>query len=438
MTQTIREDFIKKDWEKDYTSDERREIIKNNLAFTIIQSIKDKNSPLLKASTYKELAGVDSKGNIDNSNIAFNGFNGIPYDGINMLLLDTAKKANGFSTNIWLDVKQAIMLGVNWESIKNLDGVKIQHTKTIEYQAQYELDSNGNKIPLLDSKGAQRVSINGKPLFKRKMEKVPLIDKTTKQIIKNADGTPKYMMQDVFDKNGVKIGEKPLERFAPDIPKPFYTITKVPKKDEQGNIINGKDGNPIMEEKRVWNKEAILETTKVYNIAQLINTFKEVGSKERFINKLSPLRNEAKHYNKHVRAYDKGDIREIRLDELTDIKVKDKYGNIKEYGLNENTINSINNYFYARNQKKDFKYTIRTFTPKDKEINIEAKSIMNMLNSKGEEAKIKQNNKNKINDSIDNVTNTMNAISNKEIKNPKPVVKQARSRAKKQNFEASL
>lgn len=123
---------------------------------------------------------------------------------------------------------------------------------------------------------------------------------------------------------------------------------------------------------------------------------------------------------------------------MADIKVKDKYGNIKEYGLNENTINSINNYFYARNQKKDFKYTIRTFTPKDKEVNIEAKSIMNMLNSKGKETKIKQNNKNKINDSIDNVTNTMNAISNKEIKNPKPVVKQARSRAKKQNFEASL
>lgn len=77
MTQTIRKDFIKKDWEKDYTSDERREIIKNNLAFIIIQSIKDKNSPLLKASTYKELAGVDSEGNIDNSNIAFNGFNGV-------------------------------------------------------------------------------------------------------------------------------------------------------------------------------------------------------------------------------------------------------------------------------------------------------------------------------------------------------------------------
>ncbi|KAA6506667.1 DUF1738 domain-containing protein [Helicobacter pylori] len=160
---------------------EQKEIFAQFLASEIAQSLD---------------AGLEFKAN----NRAYNGNVGNAYNGLNALILDAKQHENGYESNVWVGLDDALKLGANpkeVEFIKNNTKSKnnkegIYDKASIAYIRDYEMryikarDKEGNLIPLKDKEGNARRNAKGEIIYEN--EKVPQRDKL---------GNIKYMQDGV-------------------------------------------------------------------------------------------------------------------------------------------------------------------------------------------------------------------------------------------------
>ncbi len=130
-------------------------------------------------------AGLEFKAN----NRAYNGNVGNAYNGLNALILDAKQHENGYESNVWVGLDDALKLGANpkeVEFIKNNTKSKnnpngIYDKASIAYIRDYEMryvkarDEQGNLIPLKDKEGNLKHYSNGEVIYEN--EKVPQRDK---------------------------------------------------------------------------------------------------------------------------------------------------------------------------------------------------------------------------------------------------------------------
>lgn len=95
---------------------------------------------------------------------AYNPTTGISFNNLNSLVLDIKQAQGEYQENAWISLRDAEFLGASRDEPKdifenkNLPKAKISYIKTHELQPIFKLDGNGQKIPLLDKNGNQRVS----------------------------------------------------------------------------------------------------------------------------------------------------------------------------------------------------------------------------------------------------------------------------------------
>ncbi len=130
-------------------------------------------------------SGLEFKPN----NRAYNGNAGNAYNGLNSLILDAKQHENGYESNVWVGLDDALKLGANpkeVEFIKNNTKSKnnkegIYDKASIAYIRDYEMryvkarDEQGNLIPLKDKEGNLKHYSNGEVIYEN--EKVPQRDK---------------------------------------------------------------------------------------------------------------------------------------------------------------------------------------------------------------------------------------------------------------------
>ncbi len=130
-------------------------------------------------------AGLEFKAN----NRAYNGNVGNAYNGLNALILDAKQHENGYESNVWVGLDDALKLGANpkeVEFIKNntksknnkegiYDKVSIAYIRDYEMRYVKARDEQGNFIPVLDKEGNARCNANGEIIYEN--EKVPQRDK---------------------------------------------------------------------------------------------------------------------------------------------------------------------------------------------------------------------------------------------------------------------
>ncbi len=130
-------------------------------------------------------AGLEFKAN----NRAYNGNVGNAYNGLNALILDAKQHENGYESNVWVGLDDALKLGANPKEVEFIkNNIKSKNNKegiydkaSIAYIRDYEMlyvkarDEQGNFIPVLDKEGNARRNAKGEIIYEN--EKVPQRDK---------------------------------------------------------------------------------------------------------------------------------------------------------------------------------------------------------------------------------------------------------------------
>ncbi|MFP6089402.1 ArdC-like ssDNA-binding domain-containing protein [Helicobacter pylori] len=130
-------------------------------------------------------AGLEFKAN----NRAYNGNVGNAYNGLNALILDAKQHENGYESNVWVGLDDALRLGANpkeVEFIKNniksknnpngfYDKASIAYIRDYETRYVKARDEQGNLIPLKDKEGNIKYMQDGKtPFYEFKKEKIDI------------------------------------------------------------------------------------------------------------------------------------------------------------------------------------------------------------------------------------------------------------------------
>ncbi|MCQ2622633.1 DUF1738 domain-containing protein [Helicobacter pylori] len=137
-------------------------------------------------------SGLEFKPN----NRAYNGNAGNAYNGLNSLILDAKQHKNGYESNVWVGLDDALKLGANPKEVEHIkNNTKSKNNPngfydkaSIAYIRDYEMryvkarDEQGNLIPLKDKEGNLKHYSNGEVIYEN--EKVPQRDK---------EGNIKYM-----------------------------------------------------------------------------------------------------------------------------------------------------------------------------------------------------------------------------------------------------
>ncbi|WQY00167.1 DUF1738 domain-containing protein [Helicobacter pylori] len=137
-------------------------------------------------------SGLEFKPN----NRAYNGNAGNAYNGLNSLILDAKQHENGYESNVWVGLDDALKLGANPKKVEHIkNNTKSKNNPngfydkaSIAYIRDYEMryvkarDEQGNLIPLKDKEGNLKHYSNGEVIYEN--EKVPQRDK---------EGNIKYM-----------------------------------------------------------------------------------------------------------------------------------------------------------------------------------------------------------------------------------------------------
>ncbi|UOR98873.1 ArdC-like ssDNA-binding domain-containing protein [Helicobacter pylori] len=130
-------------------------------------------------------SGLEFKPN----NRAYNGNAGNAYNGLNSLILDAKQHENGYESNVWVGLDDALKLGANPKEVEFIkNNIKSKNNKesiydkaSIAYIRDYEMryvkarDEQGNFIPVLDKEGNARRNAKGEIIYEN--EKVPQRDK---------------------------------------------------------------------------------------------------------------------------------------------------------------------------------------------------------------------------------------------------------------------
>lgn len=130
---------------KDLPPEIQRDMIKANLAYQINRAVSNGTSVLFDRKSKDDF--------LKEENIAYSGFSGKPYNGLNALLLDNMKKERGYKRNVWLNVNEIMSLKGNignfskesksFEKLKNLPFVEIH---TIETEKEVPVRDKGNYV----------------------------------------------------------------------------------------------------------------------------------------------------------------------------------------------------------------------------------------------------------------------------------------------------
>ncbi|EMG96434.1 hypothetical protein HMPREF1400_00019 [Helicobacter pylori GAM119Bi] len=115
-------------------------------------------------------SGLEFKPN----NRAYNGNAGNAYNGLNSLILDAKQHENGYESNVWVGLDDALKLGANPK--------EVEHIKA--------RDEQGNLIPLKDKEGNLKHYSNGEVIYEN--EKVPQRDKESNIKYMQDGKTPFY------------------------------------------------------------------------------------------------------------------------------------------------------------------------------------------------------------------------------------------------------
>ncbi|UOS13579.1 ArdC-like ssDNA-binding domain-containing protein [Helicobacter pylori] len=130
-------------------------------------------------------SGLEFKPN----NRAYNGNAGNAYNGLNSLILDAKQHENGYESNVWVGLDDALKLGANPKEVEHIkNNTKSKNNPngfydkaSIAYIRDYEMhyvkarDEQGNFIPVLDKEGNARCNAKGEIIYEN--EKVPQRDK---------------------------------------------------------------------------------------------------------------------------------------------------------------------------------------------------------------------------------------------------------------------
>ncbi len=151
--------------------------------------IKEQKELFIKFLASEIAQSLDAELEFKANNRAYNGNVGNAYNGLNALILDAKQHENGYESNVWVGLDDALKLGANpkeVEFIKNNTKSKnnkegIYDKASIAYIRDYEMryvkarDEQGNFIPVLDKEGNARRNAKGEIIYEN--EKVPQRDK---------------------------------------------------------------------------------------------------------------------------------------------------------------------------------------------------------------------------------------------------------------------
>ncbi|GAA9661166.1 hypothetical protein VEHV062_08490 [Helicobacter pylori] len=151
-----------------------------------IKEQKEVFAQFLASEIAKSLeSGLEFKPN----NRAYNGNAGNAYNGLNSLILDAKQHENGYESNVWVGLDDALKLGANPKEVEHIkNNTKSKNNPngfydkaSIAYIRDYEMryvkarDEQGNLIPLKDKEGNLKHYSNGEVIYEN--EKVPQRDK---------------------------------------------------------------------------------------------------------------------------------------------------------------------------------------------------------------------------------------------------------------------
>ncbi|GAA7437403.1 hypothetical protein Yangon188_04910 [Helicobacter pylori] len=151
-----------------------------------IKEQKEVFARLLASEIAKSLeSGLEFKPN----NRAYNGNAGNAYNGLNSLILDAKQHENGYESNVWVGLDDALKLGANPKEVEHIkNNTKSKNNPngfydkaSIAYIRDYEMryvkarDEQGNLIPLKDKEGNIKYMQDGKtPFYEFKKEKIDI------------------------------------------------------------------------------------------------------------------------------------------------------------------------------------------------------------------------------------------------------------------------
>ncbi len=130
-------------------------------------------------------SGLEFKPN----NRAYNGNAGNAYNGLNSLILDAKQHENGYESNVWVGLDDALKLEANPKEVEHIkNNTKSKNNPngfydkaSIAYIRDYEMryvkarDEQGNLIPLKDKEGNIKYMQDGKtPFYEFKKEKIDI------------------------------------------------------------------------------------------------------------------------------------------------------------------------------------------------------------------------------------------------------------------------
>lgn len=128
----------KVEW-KDRSPAEQREMIKANLAYQINRAVERGTSVLFDRKSKEDFQKEE--------NIAYSGFNGNTYSGINALLLDNMKNERGYKRNVWLNANEAMRMGANLgKGLEKLKGLPYVEIATIQVDKTRAVRDSENNI----------------------------------------------------------------------------------------------------------------------------------------------------------------------------------------------------------------------------------------------------------------------------------------------------
>ncbi|TLD86480.1 DUF1738 domain-containing protein [Helicobacter sp. MIT 03-1614] len=130
------------------------EQIKTNAVASIAASIKSQKAPFLRHQNASDMSR------------AYNAATGMPFNGINSLLLDIKKAEMGYTSNQWVSLTQANMLGAAPQEIEAAKTNWQKNAVSTHFIQKKEVKPIYSNEPLLDKEGNQVVKKNGEPAFK--------------------------------------------------------------------------------------------------------------------------------------------------------------------------------------------------------------------------------------------------------------------------------
>lgn len=129
----------------DRSPEKQREMIKANLAYQLNRAVVNGTSVLFDRHSKESLQ--------DEKNIAYSGFSGNAYSGVNALLLDNMRSERGYKRNIWLNAHEAMSMGANLgKGLEKLKGLPYVEIHTIQTEITKAMRDDKGEI-MRDSQG---------------------------------------------------------------------------------------------------------------------------------------------------------------------------------------------------------------------------------------------------------------------------------------------